>query len=159
MPDAFWDAVESGDASGLLDELGLVGDEPLNAVLPVLASWRRGLLSGGAGARSFAVAWEPLAGLTGSDLTGQWLVAGTGSVELAEVLAAGGADVERLALDSGVDRVSLGEELSGFGDVTCVVVDGAAVELAWLVTLIQALGDVLPDVPVWCVTSGAVSVA
>ncbi|WP_344599172.1 acyltransferase domain-containing protein, partial [Streptomyces violaceusniger] len=69
---AFWDAVERGDARAL----GIDEEQPLRAVLPALASWRRArqeesVIDGW----RYRLGWTPIPAVSGeAGLTGSWLV-------------------------------------------------------------------------------------
>ncbi|MBL1102875.1 SDR family NAD(P)-dependent oxidoreductase, partial [Streptomyces coffeae] len=179
----FWDAVERGDASELADLLALPGDESLTAVLPALSAWRRQDRERSAveGWR-YRVAWSSLAGVSGV-LSGAWLVvvpaglAGDAWVgECVRGLARSGARLVMLELDadeSGRERIveRLRDVLDGEAGLAGVVsllavasgrdaVFGSVpVGLALTLGLVQALGDVGVEVPLWCVTRGAVAVS
>ncbi|MBU3869452.1 hypothetical protein KN815_36950, partial [Streptomyces sp. 4503] len=94
---AFWDAVERGDAQAL----GVDEEQPLSAVLPALASWRRAQQERSVvdGWR-YRLGWTPVTGVpSGEVLTGTWLVVvepGAEDVDGADVavaLRSAGADV------------------------------------------------------------------
>ncbi|HEV3288430.1 MAG TPA: beta-ketoacyl synthase N-terminal-like domain-containing protein, partial [Streptosporangiaceae bacterium] len=112
----FWAAVERQDLSGVADTLQVSGDEPLSAVLPVLAAWRRRNREQSVLDRwRYQVSWVPVTGLgDGVMLSGRWLLvvpAGLAGTRLAatcgRVLGDGGAQVMtvkvgRADLDRGV---------------------------------------------------------
>ncbi|WP_374523679.1 type I polyketide synthase [Streptomyces malaysiensis] len=184
----FWAAVEAEDWQALAAELTVEGDQPMSAVLPALASWRKQAREQSAvdGWR-YRVTWKPLAEERSPRLSGAWLVVvpGVPATEntdtwtdaVAGVLAERGADVRRIAVDTGVDgREELAERLRAaladadgapFAGVVSLLAPaegahpehpslpaGTAAQLA----LIQALGDAGIGAPLWCLTRGAVSV-
>ncbi|MFH8987940.1 type I polyketide synthase [Streptomyces sp. NPDC017940] len=163
----FWEVVEEGDIADLARTLGVSSDDPLSAVLPRLSAWRRKQLDRStADGWRYRVEWRPVAAGAGS-LDGGWLVvapAGEGRAEWVRAsLARNGADdvqVRYVDLEAGGLGAQLGDlsalsgvvSLLGFADA-----GGAAVPagVAATIALAQALGDV--EVPLWCLTSGAVS--
>ncbi|MFD0650380.1 type I polyketide synthase [Streptomyces malaysiensis subsp. malaysiensis] len=184
----FWAAVEAEDWQALAAELTVEGDQPMSAVLPALASWRKQAREQSAvdGWR-YRVTWKPLAEERSPRLSGAWLVVVPGAPAtentdtwtdaVAGVLAERGADVRRIAVDTGVDgREELAERLRAaladadgtpFAGVVSLLAPaegahpehpslpaGTAAQLA----LIQALGDAGIGAPLWCLTRGAVSV-
>jgi acyl transferase domain-containing protein/acyl carrier protein len=177
----FWAAVEDGDVAELARTLAVRDEQPLDELLPALASWRRRERDESvvAGWR-YRVAWVPVAGPGAVPLSGTWLlvVPPDAGGELARwCLAALGARGARVTvcqtgpgdlLDRAVlaDRVRAG--LAG-GPVTAVVSLLAADEgpadgypavprgLAGSLALVQALGDLGIGAPLWMVTAGAVA--
>ncbi|MCQ6244160.1 SDR family NAD(P)-dependent oxidoreductase [Streptomyces malaysiensis subsp. malaysiensis] len=184
----FWAAVEAEDWQALAAELTVEGDQPMSAVLPALASWRKQAREQSAvdGWR-YRVTWKPLTEERSPRLSGAWLVVVPGAPAtentdtwtdaVAGVLAERGADVRRVAVDTGVDgREELAERLRAaladadgtpFAGVVSLLAPaegahpehpslpaGTAAQLA----LIQALGDAGIGAPLWCLTRGAVSV-
>ncbi|HWX86725.1 MAG TPA: SDR family NAD(P)-dependent oxidoreductase, partial [Solirubrobacteraceae bacterium] len=120
----FWDAVESGNVEGLAGDLGFVEDaerSSLEAVLPVLAAWRRrrserSMIEGW----RYRVGWEPVRAAPGGPL-GRWLVLvpePMGEDEwiasFLDGLAASGVELVRVDVDERAvrDRLVLGEGLS-----------------------------------------------
>ncbi|MFJ4637160.1 type I polyketide synthase [Streptomyces hygroscopicus] len=126
----FWAAVEAEDWQTLAAELTVDGDQPMSAVLPALASWRkqareRSVVDGW----RYRVAWKPLAEERPAQLTGGWLVVAPGTKDtpgtrdtpgtedtwtdaVAGVLAERGAEVRRIAVDPAADgREELAERL------------------------------------------------
>ncbi|MFE4368423.1 type I polyketide synthase [Streptomyces sp. NPDC056835] len=165
----FWDVVEEGDLSDLARTLGVSSDDPLSAVLPRLSAWRRKQRD-----RSLAddwryrVDWRPVAA-GGRLLDGVWLVVAPAGEDRAgwvgDALARNGADVRVLYVD--LEAVDWAGRLAGLPALSGVVsllglaeVGGSVVPVgvAGTIGLLRALGDVGVSVPLWCVTSGAVSV-
>ncbi|MFC5216742.1 type I polyketide synthase, partial [Streptomyces coerulescens] len=72
----FWDLVDQGDADSLAGELGVDSGAPLDAVLPVLADWRRKRQEESqlAGLR-YRIAWRPVRTPAPGRLDGTWLIA------------------------------------------------------------------------------------
>ncbi|MFC8130324.1 type I polyketide synthase [Streptomyces sp. NPDC057302] len=165
----FWEVVEEGDPADLARTLGVSSDDPLSAVLPRLSAWRRKQrdMSIADGWR-YRVDWRPLTAKS-RRLDGSWLVvtpAGEGRAGwVGDALARNGADVRVLEVDP--ETVDWAEQLGGLPSLGGVVsllgfadADTASssvpVGVAATVGLLQALGAA--DVPLWCLTSGAVSV-
>ncbi|WP_425581550.1 type I polyketide synthase, partial [Streptomyces yatensis] len=145
---AFWDAVERGDA----DVLGVDAEQPLSAVLPALASWRRARQEQSVvdGWR-YRLGWTSVTGVpSGEVLTGTWLVVvepgadGTDGDEVVVALRSAGAEVRVVtAVEPGNVAVA--------GVVSLLSVEAT-------VSLLQNLLAAGIDAPLWCVTRGAVSV-
>ncbi|WP_344318286.1 KR domain-containing protein, partial [Streptomyces javensis] len=144
---AFWDAVERGD----LGSFGIDAEQPLNAALPALSSWRRArqeqsVIDGW----RYRLGWTPIPGEPGEPgLTGTWLVVvepGADGTDVAAALRSAGAGVE-------VVTVVTSAELSA-GPVGGVV---SLLSVQATVSLLQTLVAAEVDAPLWCVTRGAVS--
>ncbi|MEV8389048.1 MULTISPECIES: type I polyketide synthase [unclassified Streptomyces] len=165
----FWEVVEEGDLADLARTLDVSSDDPLSAVLPRLSAWRREQRD-----RSIAddwryrVEWRALE--AGSrQLDGVWLVVAPAGEERADwagdALARNGADARVLYVDpEAVDWAQrLGElpALSGVVSLLGVAEAGESVVpvgVAATIALFRALGDADVSAPLWCLTSGAVSV-
>nr|BAW35611.1 modular polyketide synthase [Streptomyces sp. RK95-74] len=177
----FWAAVEAEDWQALAAELTVDGDQPMSAVLPALASWRKQAREQSTvdGWR-YRVTWQQLTEARSARPDGRWLLvaASTDDAWTAAVtgaLTGRGADVQQIVVDPGTDgREELAERLrtahtEAGGDFTGVLSllapagdahplhpslpVGTAAQLA----LIQALGDAGIGAPLWCLTQGAVS--
>ncbi|MEV5887687.1 type I polyketide synthase [Streptomyces sp. NPDC052020] len=110
---AFWHAVEHTDGGTLGDALraGDAERDALNAVLPLLASWRsRRVREATADAWSYRVDWQALGepAADTADTAGTWLVvtpdepaADRWATALGEALAARGATARRVTVDTG----------------------------------------------------------
>ncbi|ATL82958.1 type I polyketide synthase [Streptomyces malaysiensis subsp. malaysiensis] len=181
----FWEAVEREDWQSLAAELDVDGDERVSALLPALASWRKQAREQSTvdGWR-YRVTWKPLADGQSARLTGVWLVVApatentdTWTDAVAGVLAERGADVRRIAVDTGVDgREELTERLRAAlaetdgipftGVLSLLALDGhphprhpsVPAGVAAQLALVQALGDAEIGAPLWSATRGAVSV-
>ncbi|MEU5002617.1 type I polyketide synthase, partial [Streptomyces sp. NPDC021622] len=164
----FWEVVEDGDLADVARTLDVSSDAPLSAVLPRLSAWRKEQLGRSTveGWR-YRVEWRSVA--AGSrELGGAWLVVAPAGEERAEwvggALTRNGADdVHVLHVDPEV--ADWAEQLAGLSALSGVVsllgladAGDSAVPagVAATVGLLQALGEA--DVPLWCLTSGAVSV-
>ncbi|KIQ66429.1 polyketide synthase [Kitasatospora griseola] len=183
----FWAAVDHGDLDALATTLRVEDGElraSLASLVPTLAEWARGRADDRtADGWRYRVAWKPLPAPERPRLTGSWLlVAPAGAADdpavafAADALRGHGAtpvlveagpdatDRTRFAalLRDAHDRVdgppagilsllALAEEPHG---------DGSALPLGLTLTvaLLQALGDLGTDAPLWSVTRGAVSV-
>ncbi|NGO73441.1 SDR family NAD(P)-dependent oxidoreductase, partial [Streptomyces boncukensis] len=175
---AFWEAVEHGDLGSLTESLG-VADEELRGVVPALSAWRRRRREQSAvESWRYHVTWKRHTP-PGSRLSGTWLVVAQDGDSRAEAVAAaldsaGAAAAVVLPVAPGADRAgraALAELLGGYEDAAGVVSLLAAhssahpqepsvpAGLAATVHLLQALGDAGTAAPLWCLTSGAVSVS
>ncbi|MEV5162761.1 type I polyketide synthase, partial [Streptomyces sp. NPDC053728] len=181
----FWEAVDGGDPQALADALGVEDDmrSSLTDLVPVLASWRRRHRDESTvDSWRYRVTWKPLTIAPTAGPTGTWLLAvpadlaGDEAVTTVErELATGGADVARLLISTdGNDRATvaraLNDALAESGPLTGVVSLLALDEdadrshsvlpsgLCALLALAQALLALAEDVPLWCVTRGAVSI-
>jgi mycoketide-CoA synthase len=169
----FWEAVESEDFEALISTLNLDGDQPLSRVLPVLSSWRRRRRDeSAADDLRYRVAWEPVPEPPASPLSGTWLLVTPDTIpadDVTRAITAGAAQVVAFPVtDTDADREALTRRLAEHTDVTGVVslwalddrdTDELPAGLAGTLALIQAAGDALPGVPLWCLTRGAAPVA
>ncbi|MGN9789387.1 type I polyketide synthase [Nonomuraea sp. ZG12] len=179
----FWAAVEAGDRPALSETLA-VDDERLGDLLPVLAAWRRRERDRSAtDAWRYRVSWAPVSDPDPVALSGTWLVvAGPAGDEragrCAQALTGHGADVTRITVGA-VTREALAAELATVlagefdraaasrvsGVVSLLALDEAPLPdrpmvtagLAATLSLVQALGDVQAQAPLWVLTSGAVA--
>ncbi|MFG1675368.1 type I polyketide synthase [Micromonospora sp. NPDC049282] len=108
------------------------------------------------------VTWQPI-DLARTALAGRWLVVtadGTDPADVTAALTRAGAEPARLPLTSGDDRYSIADRLLDEAFDGVVVLPGPGDDSVLVTTaLLQALGDVESDAPLWCLTRGAVSVA
>ncbi|WP_028933453.1 type I polyketide synthase [Pseudonocardia spinosispora] len=173
----FWAAIESGDQLALSETLA-TDDPGLGELVPVLASWRRRERDRSAtDAWRYRVSWAPVADADPVTLSGTWLVVtGAAGDEPAErcamALTERGAEVVVTRVDKdNTTRQALAEELdlagnSGVAGVLSLLaldetplVDRPTVTagLAATMGLVQALGDVEVEAPLWVLTSQAVA--
>ncbi|MFC4536701.1 SDR family NAD(P)-dependent oxidoreductase [Sphaerisporangium dianthi] len=173
---AFWEAVENADLATLTATLGVAGDEPLSAVLPALARWRENSQDKTVvDSWRYRVTWTRLGESQPTSLPGTWLVVTADDQAFGELagLRDEGTDIvavslghQRLGRDEVAERLreaTGGRELAGV--ISALTLDeervgpSAAVPrgFANTVALIQALGDVGVQAPLWCVTRGAVA--
>ncbi|WP_410641656.1 type I polyketide synthase [Amycolatopsis sp. lyj-346] len=180
----FWEAVERSDLSGLGGDLELAADQPLSAVLPMLSEWRQQRAERSTvDSLRYRVAWKQ-AVETGSDaLSGTWLVVrpddDTGA-ELVAGLAAHGARVVPVVVRPGADghppltgevsaALAVEPELAGVVSLLALAGEPLPDEplrdepvvpsgLAGTFAVIRALIDSARQVPLWCLTRGAVAV-
>jgi NAD(P)-dependent dehydrogenase (short-subunit alcohol dehydrogenase family)/acyl carrier protein len=173
----FWTAVQDGD----LASLALDADRPLRELLPELAAWRlreqdRSVTAGW----RYRVGWVPVAERDAAALSGRWLVvsgsAGASpAAEIGRILAARGAEVRLVLVPAGTaDRTALAalvdEPAAGGSGPLAGVLSLLALEedplpglaavphgLAATLALVQALGDLGLDAPLWLATRGAVA--
>ncbi|MEU6963704.1 type I polyketide synthase, partial [Streptomyces chrestomyceticus] len=177
----FWAAVEGEDLTRLTETLDVDGDRPFSEVLPALASWRRRDLERSLTADwRYRTTWAVVAEPDARVLSGTWLVAVPAEAAVAELaqgcieaLNARGAEAVVVEVPAGtVGRAELAALLAGAADASAAsgvlsllaldetplsdhpVVPGG---LAATLGLVQALGDVGSEVPLWVVTSGAVA--
>ncbi|GGL14959.1 hypothetical protein GCM10012284_57070 [Mangrovihabitans endophyticus] len=171
---ALWDAVDSGDATGLADLLGLRDEQhaSLYALLPALSSWRaRRAEQAVLDAARYRVRWTPVRAAGAPVLDGTWLIVtadGVAADDLVAALRGHGARWETLDV-TGADRAAMAAALEEHRDAAGVLsllaladaapdpADGLPRGLAATATLAQALTDVTWGVPVWTLTRGAVS--
>ncbi|MET9217263.1 type I polyketide synthase [Streptomyces sp. NPDC003300] len=109
VEEAFWAAVDGGDADTVAGELGVVTDLPLREALPALSTWRRRRREASAvdGWR-YRIGWRPVVSPAQVRLTGRWLLVLPPAdrcpaewADLADAALTGhGAQVERLHLDA-----------------------------------------------------------
>ncbi|MEV7046666.1 SDR family NAD(P)-dependent oxidoreductase, partial [Amycolatopsis sp. NPDC051061] len=165
---ALWSAIDEGDADTLAEDLA-VDKDLLEQVLPALSSWRRrSRANAQLDSWRYRVTWTPVPGAE-PRTSGRLLVV-VPAVQAAEDrmrsvlagLAARGADVVPVEATD-LTRDSLAEVLDGSENADWVVsllsweVEGEPA--AGTTALVQALADRGITAPLWCVTSGAVSVA
>ncbi|WFB10704.1 SDR family NAD(P)-dependent oxidoreductase [Streptomyces sp. LX-29] len=181
----FWRAVEGADVAALAATLQIedaAQRSSLDALLPVLSSWRRA-----AGERStvdgwrYRITWKPLPEPATAAPHGTWLLAvPAGAADdprvaaVARALTERGAravtlelsphDADREAL-AGRLRTALGEDAGGVLSLLALA-EGAHPDhptlpaaTALTLTLVQALAAADLPAPLWCATWGAVSVS
>ena len=173
----FWTAVERTDTGALAQLLDVTADQggALDAVKPILATWR-----GKRRERSTAeklryhVTWQPLTRSTTGVPGGRWLLvvpAAAATGDLTQALTSQGLDAIPLEVTAAdLTRTRLGERFTGIlaehdvsGVLSLLALDGAGnanptAVTATTLALIQALGDAGAAPPLWCLTSGAVTV-
>ncbi|MFE1328750.1 type I polyketide synthase, partial [Streptomyces sp. NPDC058741] len=180
----FWETVEQEDLESLAGTLELPADAPLSSVLPALSQWRRTRRERATtDAWRYRVAFSPL-DTSAATLDGTWLLvtpaapAGHGALadSVADALTAGGArTVRRITLpDTAPDRAALAGLLTAAADagrpagvLSLLALDtrdhpvhtAVPVGLATTLALVQALGDLGVEAPLWCATRGAVAVS
>ncbi|WP_049569224.1 type I polyketide synthase [Streptomyces sp. SBT349] len=178
--DRFWEAVEREDLESLADTLGLDA-ERLRGVVPSLAAWRRRADEESAiDSWRYQTVWRPVAEPGTPALTGTWLLAVSADrvdepwhAAAEEALREHGARVVRFALDATADRHHLAAALAAEGAaspdlsgvLSLLALDeephpdhpATARGFAATLALLQALGDVPIEAPLWCATRGAVS--
>ncbi|WP_446681672.1 type I polyketide synthase [Allokutzneria oryzae] len=175
----FWAAVEREDLDTLAGTLDLPETEALGSVLPALSSWRRqrhelSIVD----SWRYGIGWRPVADAAAPALSGTWLlvvpedgVAGDWASAAGSALGARGAQVRTLPVAAAEGRrAELAERLAESEAVSGVVSllglderpdpehPAMSTGLAATVSLLQALGDAGIDAPLWCATSGGVSV-
>ncbi|HEY8987368.1 MAG TPA: acyltransferase domain-containing protein, partial [Streptomyces sp.] len=166
----FWEAVEGEDLRGLADALDVRGDDEaaLEAVLPVLAAWRRTRRDRSTvDSWRYRIGWQRLSEPASGTLSGTWLVAlpagdaGPWGTAAVAALEAAGAEVTTVEVADGCARDAVAELLDGVvpdGVLSLLALTGAQEGAVNTVSLLQALGDAGIEAPLWCVTRGAVSV-
>ncbi|WP_253780898.1 SDR family NAD(P)-dependent oxidoreductase [Goodfellowiella coeruleoviolacea] len=177
---AFWSLVDQQDRDGLAARLGVAPDDDLGTVLPALATWRQrhrdlSLVD----SWRYRVEWRRMPASTPTSKSGNWLVVACADEheELAATITRslnGRATVVAVPPEIGREDLAarIRAALPGTGSL-CGVVSllglkqdphptYSAVPVALLLTtvLVQALRDLdlAAEVPLWCVTSGAVAV-
>ncbi|WP_446685417.1 type I polyketide synthase [Kibdelosporangium aridum] len=160
----FWTAVETADVARLAADLQ-VEDGALDAVVPALAAWRRRqrqrYITDGL---RYRVGWSPIsvdAALIGPSLLvaqndDEW----TGAIAAQLAKSSTVDTVLTSATDRGAQAEALRPALQGTADFARVLwlpgADGTG--SAATVALVQALGDLGVEAPLWCATRGAVAV-
>ncbi|MDQ0957045.1 acyl transferase domain-containing protein/acyl carrier protein [Streptomyces sp. B4I13] len=177
VQEEFWRTVEEGDLEGLAGTLGVA--EGLESVVPALAAWRtahreRGVVDGW----RHRVEWRPLTANAPTAVGGTWLIVAPESMEGDHLVTAVRAELEARGVRAVVvavyvarlDRAALAALLTTAevfaGVLSLLALDerphprqpAVPLGLAGTLTLLQALGDVGIDAPLWCVTRGAVAV-
>ncbi|MET9418358.1 type I polyketide synthase [Streptomyces klenkii] len=176
----FWELVENTDLPALAGELGTDDAALIGPALPVLSAWRRrSREKSTVDAWRYRVSFRQLTDHPAPDLDGLWLAvlpAGLADEEWAPsvvgVLGAHGAKVRVVELPVDCDRADaanrLAEELGTEQPAGVLSMLGLApgvhpahptlsASLGATVTLLQALGDLDVQAPLWCATRGAVS--
>ncbi|MFJ9783031.1 type I polyketide synthase [Amycolatopsis sp. NPDC101161] len=159
--DAFWAAVEEGDAEVLGQVLDLPADDTASALAGLRrwrAQWRAEPAVDG---WCYAVDWRPVPVPVGSALAGRWLVLGAElDKELVTALAGLGADVVETGL--GDLAAEAGRPVAGVLSLLALdeepLPEEPGVPAGYAATLaaIQQLGRAGIEAPLWCVTRGAV---
>ncbi|MEU5207559.1 type I polyketide synthase [Kribbella sp. NPDC020789] len=155
-----WDTVDPEESRALADSLG-VGEEVVEEIVSGLAARRRERAARAqVDGWRYRVVWEAITPPPTAGGTGRWLVlhpAG-GPAGLDTVVRAL-PDCLPLSIPTNTDRTSLARDLVAAvgGDALAgvVVLPGS---FGWALTAVQALGDAGIAGPVWCVTTGAVTV-
>ncbi|QKG19191.1 type I polyketide synthase [Actinomadura verrucosospora] len=177
----FWAAVEDGDVTGLAETLA-VDDQRLSEVLPALASWRRQERNAAAVSDwRYRVSWVPVPESGPVVLSGTWLLivptddpttrelvdgcarALTDRGARVIVTEAAPASADRASLASLLtqvvpeDRVTGVVSLLALDERPAAGVEGVAGGVSGTLALVQALGDLGVDAPLWVLTRGAVA--
>ncbi|WP_329303978.1 SDR family NAD(P)-dependent oxidoreductase [Streptomyces sp. NBC_00659] len=180
-----WEAVEGDDLQSLAEVLGTDVDERLEALLPLLSSYRRAVRHEDATtAWRYRVGWQRLVSGRGSGPGGQarrWLVVlpeesaadspysdlsgleGKGVVPVPLRLPKGAgraavAEALRAAAPAGPDEIGGVLSLLGLDEEPLEEFPSVSAGLAGTLALSQALGDIGLACPLWLATSGAVAV-
>ncbi|WXK00954.1 SDR family NAD(P)-dependent oxidoreductase [Saccharopolyspora sp. ID03-671] len=168
---AFWELVEGGN---LASALGL-DSETAAAITPALSSWRsRQRAHSLTNSWRYQENWVPVAGLAGTP-TGVWLavVPETPDAWAESALSALGDDAVRVEVSPAADRDKLAATLAdatrdveiagvfsmvGVPETAHPVFGATPVGMLSTLTLLQALGDLELEAPLWCATRRAASV-
>jgi len=158
----FWSAVDRADLDALSASLDVDGTS-LSAVVPALASWRRGRAERSVidGWR-YRVTWKPVEAAAAASVPGTWLALvpahHAGDAWAGAVVAALGGDTVRVEV-AAAGQAAMAEQLAGLDAAVAGVVwlAGAGLD-PWPDDLLRALRDAGVEAPLWCVTRGAVSV-
>ncbi|MGB2568743.1 SDR family NAD(P)-dependent oxidoreductase, partial [Micromonospora citrea] len=163
----FWAAVEQEDLAGLGEEFQQAAEQPLSALLPTLARWRRaGRRRATADSWRYRIDWQAVPDVEPA-LSGTWLLlvpyTGVDDALLTAVtdgLTAAGAQVRPVLLDGPADRELVAKALRDVGEVAGVVslLSLSGPQLGEVLAAAQALGASGVGGRVWWVTRGAVSV-
>ncbi|SCL53933.1 type I polyketide synthase [Micromonospora eburnea] len=175
----FWQAVEHADLGALEQTLECQDAVVLDGwrvTLPALSAWRRRRREQAAiDSWRYRVEWRPLGRTRDTVLDGTWLVLAPADMAddgitagVRDALGRQGAQVVPVEVDA-LDRGQLVEELAAHpgarGVISLLGLDerplpshpALTVGIASTLTLVQALADAELRVPMWLVTSGAVS--
>ncbi|WP_322619943.1 type I polyketide synthase [Streptomyces acidicola] len=146
----FWELVDQGDADSLAGELGVDSGAPLDAVLPVLADWRRKRREESqlAGLR-YRITWRPVRTPAPGSLDGAWLIAVDEDTPAGLVDAAAGS-LRAVGADVTVVTGPAADPQTPYAGVLSLLADPAHV---------VALTQACPESRLWCVTFGAVAVS
>ncbi|MFE6527166.1 type I polyketide synthase, partial [Streptomyces sp. NPDC057794] len=155
-----WETVAPAESRELARSLG-IGEEVVEEIVSGLAARRRErALRARVDGWRYRVEWEAVTPPSAPSGTGRWLVLhpadGTDGLDTV-VEALPGCRI--LAVPTGTGRASLARQLvsAARGDSLAGVVV-LPDSLSWALTVVQALGDAGTAGPLWCVTTGAVSV-
>ncbi|MFI5908337.1 type I polyketide synthase [Dactylosporangium sp. NPDC051541] len=157
----FWELVEGQNLGALAAGLE-VAPEAVEALLPALSAWRRTETRRiELDTWRYRVRWQPLTDPAPAARPGRWLAVTPASGPAAEGvlahLAAAGVRLDIVTVPADADRAAIATHLRAALDAP----EPPARVLSLLpatIGLIQALGDVGCQAPLWCVTRGAVSV-
>ncbi|MGC0316522.1 type I polyketide synthase [Kitasatospora acidiphila] len=170
-----WSAVAAGDVTAFADALGIDTDTQLSAVLPALASYRREQheLSAVDDWR-YGIVWKPLPLAADGASHGNWVVVVPAShaeqalpAAVTAALRQSGATVTRLVVDpADLEPVRAAVTTATAGVLSLLALDElplpehpvVPIGLATTLALFRLLGQTGSTAPLWCVTSGAVSV-
>ncbi|MFE9381335.1 type I polyketide synthase, partial [Streptomyces sp. NPDC006855] len=184
--DDFWEAMGGGDLDRFTTVLGVAPEDPLNVVLPALATWRTERTGRSvADSWRYRVTWRALPEGPPAVLDGRWLILSSDgqsedgarrSEETLHVMEQAGVPVVHVRLtEAEADRAVLAERLRVSLDALPGPVTGVLSLLglderphsahpsvplgtALNLTLVQSLGDAAIDAPLWWATRGGVSV-
>jgi malonyl CoA-acyl carrier protein transacylase len=181
----FWDAVNNSDLDALHNKLQIANEDQraaLAALLPVLSAWHtQRQVRHRLDSWRYRIAWKPLPDFPSRPLAGTWLVVVPAELaegilfnSLRQAIAANGATVitvrvmtahgERARLADHL-RQALGNGVTLRGVLSLLALDENPLPaypaliggFALTSLLVQALGDLAIDAPVWLLTQGAVS--
>ncbi|MEY9964127.1 acyl transferase domain-containing protein, partial [Streptacidiphilus sp. MAP12-16] len=179
----FWEVVERGDLDALTATLDVDGEQPLSAVLPALTAWRRrSREQSTVDGWRYRINWRPITATPSATPSGTWLLvipAGHAerewSAASAKALTLHGVQVRQVEVDvAAMGRADLADRLRAVlpdsgqridGVLSLLALDEARDpefpslrgSLTGTLALVQALGDVAVEAPLWCATRGAVS--
>ncbi|MER8188599.1 type I polyketide synthase, partial [Kitasatospora sp. NPDC094015] len=177
---AFWQLVESADLAATARSLA-VDAASLGEVLPALSAWRRQRQEGSAlESWRYRIQWQQVPPPASPVPAGRWLVAvpagqARDEAVLAPLRALGEAGAEPVTVEltaREADRAALADLLADHagtpydGVLSLLALAGEPLPAhpalptggALTLALVQALGDLGIEAPLWCATSGAVSV-
>jgi acyl transferase domain-containing protein/acyl carrier protein len=169
----FWAAVEREDLGALAETLSVDGETTLGSLLPALSAWRRERTEKSTvDSWNYRIGWRRIEATARPAPAGTWLLvlpvrAGDWHTTVRKALEQRLGCCVPVEIETGadLDRASLAERLRaaaaaepGLAGVVSLSPTAETGEPAVTLALVQALGDAGVAAPLWCLTTGAVSV-
>ncbi|MEV6446246.1 type I polyketide synthase [Amycolatopsis sp. NPDC051716] len=172
----FWAAVEREDLGALAETLSVDGETTLGSLLPALSAWRRERTDKSTvDSWNYRIGWRRIEATARPAPAGTWLLvlpvrAGDWHTTVRKALEQRlgrcvpveietGADLDRTSLAERLRAAAAAEPgLTGVVSLSPSAEPAETGEPAVTLALVQALGDAGVAAPLWCLTTGAVSV-